>query len=29
VNAAAAIIFLLSVAVIVVWASLTRDDRAG
>jgi spermidine/putrescine transport system permease protein len=29
VNAAATIIFLLSVAVIVVWASLTRDDRAG
>lgn len=29
VNAAAAIIFLLSVIVIVVWASLTREDRAG
>ena len=29
VNAAAAIIFLLSVVVIVVWASLTREDRAA
>ena len=29
VNAAAAIIFLLSVVVIVAWASLTRDDRTG
>ncbi|HYC33028.1 MAG TPA: ABC transporter permease [Gemmatimonadales bacterium] len=29
VNAAATIIFLLSLAVIVVWASLTREDRAA
>ena len=29
VNAAASIIFLLSVAAIVIWASLTRDDRTG
>ena len=29
VNAAATIIFFLSLAVIVVWASLTRDDRAA